>query len=92
MNEKYTCSEKELYSILQVCLKYRTLLLGHKIYVNTDHKALTFLKTAKLSNNRLSRWFLALQEFDLELTHVSGKAYNTADFISRQADFRHDSA
>lgn len=84
--KRYTTTEKELFSIVQVCLKYRTLLLGRRIICHTDHVALTFFKTAKLTNNRLSRWYLALQEFNLELLHIPGKSNNSADFLSRDCD------
>jgi hypothetical protein len=89
---RYTTTEKELYSILSICLKYRTLILGRKIYVNTDHIALTFIKTAKLTNNRISRWFIALQEFDLEVIHIPGKNNKTADYLSREIEYSYESA
>lgn len=89
---QYTTTEKEMLTIVQVCIKYRTLLLGHEIKVNTDHKALIFFKTAKLTNNRLSRWYLALQEFHLTLFHVDGMKNNTADYLSREINFSYDSS
>lgn len=38
-----------------------------------DHHALAYLKQSKLGSGRLTRWTLALQEYKLEIRHVSGK-------------------
>ena len=43
-----------------------------KIKVYTDHNPLTFLKTMKNRKQRLVRWSLVLQEYDLEMQHIPG--------------------
>ncbi len=45
--------------------------------VETDHKNLTFLKTAQSATVR--RWQLALQEFDFEYIHIKGEDNVVAD-------------
>ncbi len=52
--------------------------------VETDHKNLTFLKTAKSAKVR--RWKLALQEFDLEYKHIKGEDNVVAAAFSRLCD------
>lgn len=79
----YTISEKELFAILSLCQKFRNLLLGRTVYCSTDHESLTFLHTCKLTNSRLSRWYLALTEFDLQLTYIPGPQNRIADYLSR---------
>jgi hypothetical protein len=49
--------------------------------VETDHKNLTFLKTAQSAKVR--RWQLALQEFDFKYTHIKGEDNVVADAFSR---------
>lgn len=50
----YTVTELELLGILFACQKFKIYILGHPIYLYTDHKALTFLFSCKLKNARLS--------------------------------------
>jgi hypothetical protein len=49
--------------------------------VETDHKNLTFLKTAQSAKVR--RWQLALQEFDFKYIHIKGEDNVVADAFSR---------
>ena len=54
----------------------------YPIVVYTDHNPLTFLsKTTK--NQRLLRWSLFLQSYNLELYHIKGKDNVLADALSR---------
>ena len=43
-------------------------LVGQEFTVETDHKALTFLHSAKHFNSRLARWALRLQTFSPFIT------------------------
>ncbi len=52
--------------------------------VETDHKNLTFLKTAQSAKVR--RWQLALQEFDFKYKHIKGENNVVADAFSRLCD------
>ena len=55
----YTTTEKELLSIVFAVRKFRTYLLGNRTIIRTDHKALSFLNTCKLTHSRITRWVLA---------------------------------
>lgn len=57
-------------------------ILGYPINVLTDHKSLTFLFRCRLRNARLTRWTLALQDFNLRIHHISGPT-NIVDYTSR---------
>jgi len=85
----YTVTELELLGILFACQKFKIYILGHPINLYTDHKALTFLFSCKLKNSRLTRWTLALQEFDLKIIHCPGKD-NPIDTLSRHPLGRDD--
>ncbi len=76
--------EKEAYAIFYTITKFDFLLRDVKFVVETDHKNLTFLKTAQSAKKR--RWQLALQEFDFEYIHIKGEGNVVADAFSRLCD------
>ena len=46
--------------------------------------ALTFLRTFKFVNARLTRWILAIQDYNITIEHCPGKDNVAADVLSRQ--------
>ena len=77
--------EKETLGLVLV-LEHFDVYLGStpfKIKVYTDHNPLTFLKTMKNKNQRLVRWSLALQEYNLEIQHIPGSENVVPDALSR---------
>ena len=80
----YFTTEKELLAIVWALQKFRTYLQGAKIINRTDHMALTFLKTCKFVNARLTRWILAIQDYSIMMEHCPGKENTAADLLSRQ--------
>jgi len=63
----YATIEKELLAVVFAIDKFRSYLVGAKIFVYTDHAALKYLLAKKDAKPRLIRWILLLQEFDLEI-------------------------
>lgn len=56
------------------------------IDIYTDHNPLIFLSRMSNSNQRLMRWALIVQEYNLNLQHIRGKDNVVADVLSRTAD------
>jgi hypothetical protein len=81
--QRYTVAEQELLGITFALEKFRLYVYRNKIHLNTDNKALTFLNRCTLTSNRIARWVLQLQEYDLEIKHISGVENHLADVISR---------
>ena len=75
----YLTTEKELLAIVWALKKFRTYLQGAKVINRTDHMALTFLKTCKIVNARLTRWILATQEYSIAIEHCPGRENIAAD-------------
>lgn len=48
-----------------------------------DHNPLTFLTTLQNPNQRLMRWSLFLQPYNLEIRHIKGTENVVADALSR---------
>lgn len=82
--KRYHTSEKECLAILRDVEVYRPYLDNSLFTVVTDHNALTWLKTAKLSK-RLERWALKLQELNYDIVHRPGKSNVVADCLSRRS-------
>ena len=83
--KNYSVVEKETLGLV-LALEHFDVYLGStpfKIKVYTDHNPLTFLKTMKNKNQRLVRWILALQEYNLEIQHIPGSENVVADALSR---------
>jgi hypothetical protein len=67
-------------SIVETLREFRTILLGYKIIVHTDHKKITY---AKSTSNRVMHWRLLIEEFGPEFRHIKGKHNFIADALSR---------
>ena len=63
-NERnYSTVEKEALAIKWPMDKLRYYLLGREFTLVTDHAPLKWMATAKDTNARVTRWFLALQNY-----------------------------
>ena len=81
--KNYSASELECLALKWAVKHFRQYLLGTKFTVYTDHYALKWLMTCKDNNAKLSRWSLALQEYDFDVIHKPGKINTDVDALSR---------
>jgi len=58
-------------------------LYGQVFTLITDHRPLTWLKTMKNANQRLTRWAVFLQQFKFDIQHRPGSQHKNADGLSR---------
>ena len=82
--KRYSTIERECLAIIWGLEKFQRFLLGRYFTLQTDHRPLTFLKSAETKNNRLLRWALALQEFKFDIVPISGHTNMFADLLSRE--------
>lgn len=64
--------ETELKAIVYALAKWRPLLLGKKVTVESDHATLAKMMTLKQVTPRLGHWLDKLAEFDLVVKHIPG--------------------
>ena len=79
----YYTTEKELLAIVWALQKFRSYVMGGKVVIRTDHKALIFLKTCKLLSGRLTRWNMTIQDYDILIEHCPGKNNSVEDTSRR---------
>ena len=81
----YSTIEKELLAIIQAIQKFECYLHpSHKgLHIYTDHNPLTFLHRNKFNNQRLLRWSLLLQPYNITIHHIKGSHNCIADALSR---------
>jgi hypothetical protein len=79
LNEK----EHELLAVVYALQKFRVYIFGHKVTVYSDNKALSFSKRCSLTSNRVTRWIMQIQEYDLDIVHIKGTDNFFADTLSR---------
>ena len=81
----YSTIEQELLSLL-LALQFFEVYVGCTplpVKVYTDHNPLVFLKQMRNSNQRLMRWSLLVQDFNLDICHKKGVDNVLADALSR---------
>ena len=58
--QRYAVTERELLSIVATIKKFRTIFLGQKLRVYTDHKNLTY---RNFNNDGVLRWRIIIEEY-----------------------------
>lgn len=81
--EKYTVTELELLSIVELLKEFKGMLLGYKVEVWTDHINLTRDNLGLDTSDRVHRWRLLLNEYDVDIKYIKGENNTVADAISR---------
>lgn len=85
----YSTIEKEALALL-MALQHFEVYIGSSslpVIVFTDHNPLVFLSRMKNSNQRIMRWSLFVQDFNLEIRYKKGKDNVLADALSRSFSF-----
>jgi len=81
--QNYTVTELEGLAVVASIQHFEVYLYGTIFTVITDHRALTFLQSAKLLSGRLARWTLYLQTFNFKVAYRPGPQHQPPDALSR---------
>lgn len=86
----YTIYDKELLAIIAAFKQWRPYLYGsnHPIQVTSDHKNLSYFRSAKFLKPRHARWAEFLSQFDFQIAHIPGVENKIADALSRADDLK----
>lgn len=79
----YGTIEKELLAVVWSIKHFRPYLFGRKFDLETDHRPLVYLFSMKEPSSRLTKFRLALEEYDFTINYIPGKSNVLADALSR---------
>ena len=84
----YSTIEKECLALLMALRKFNFFVYDspHIVTVHCDHNPLTFIHKMCNHNQRLMRWSLELQDYNLNIVHIKGKNNVIADALSRSGE------
>jgi hypothetical protein len=82
--QRYSTCERELLAIVYALDRFKVYVYGHKITLCKDNKSLTLLNRCVITSNRVARWMLNIQEYDIEIKHIKGVQNHLADVLSRK--------
>ncbi|XP_014473234.1 PREDICTED: uncharacterized protein LOC106743678, partial [Dinoponera quadriceps] len=79
----YTTTEQEGLALAWALEKFNVILYRRRVYVRTDHRALTFLGSCAIHSRRIARWMEKFQNYDLRIQYIPGASNTIADTLSR---------
>ena len=84
----YEIYDRELLGIIQALETWQHYLQGssHPTIIFSDHKNLTYFRSAQKLNRWQAHWSLFLSQFKLKLVHVPGSQMVQSDALSRHSD------
>ena len=85
---RYEIYDRELLGIIRALREWRHYIQGsgHTTTIFSDHKNLTYFRTAQKLKDRQARWSLYLSEFNIKLIHLPGTKMIQSDTLSRRPD------
>ena len=81
--QNYATIEKEAFALILAVRTFSVYFGSHPVTVYTDHSPLQFLKSMANYNQKLLRWSLELQQYNLEIVHRPGRQNLIPDILSR---------
>eukprot|EP00253_Pinus_taeda_P031973 PITA_31973 len=80
----YTVTKKEFLAVIYPINKFRHYITGYTTFVHTDHLAIKYLMYKSVTNDRVTKWLLLLQEFDITIVDRPVSAHSPwyADIVN----------
>jgi len=75
--------EREAYAVIWALGRFRDIVFGSHITIFVDHNPLKYLTERASKSAKLTRWALALQEYDITFEYTKGTTNVVADCLSR---------
>ena len=81
---------KEAFAIYQAVKKLAIYITGCDVTIRTDHRPLQKFLLKETLNDKVNRWGLELEQFQLKLEYIEGKKNTLADTLSRLVEMNPD--
>ncbi len=78
----YTVTEREFLAVVYAINKFRHYITGYEVFIHTEHFSIRFLMNKPITNGRVIRWLLLLQEFNIIVMDHLGRDSLAEDFLS----------
>ena len=82
--KNYSAVEQECLAVVCGVKHFDVYLSGQEFRIETDNRALVYLKNFKEKNSILTRWALAVQPYQFVIAHRAGMLNDNADGLSCQ--------
>jgi hypothetical protein len=79
----YIVTKKEFLVVFHVINKFHYYITGYEVFLHTDHFFIRFLMNKPITNGRVTRWLLLLQEFNITMLDRPRKENLAANFLSQ---------
>jgi hypothetical protein len=79
----YTVTKKEFLAVIHAIIKFRHYITSYPVILYTDHSTIKYLSNKPITNGRITRWLLLLQEFDITIKDRPERENLVIDFLSR---------
>ena len=79
----YSTIEKECLAVVWGIKRFHMYLYGVRFVLQMDHEPLKYMNSAKFTNNRLMRWAMFLQSYNMKVEAIKGSDNVGADYLSR---------
>jgi len=81
--KRYSTIEKEALGLVLAVRMFSVYFGTQPVKVFTDHSPLQFIQRMANHNQKLLRWSLELQQYNLEICHRAGRDNLMPDLLSR---------
>jgi hypothetical protein len=81
---RWAITELEGLAMIEGIRHYHLYLTDRPFTLVTDHAALQYIESTKMTSGRLSRWALFLQQYRMKVQYKKGKLHTNADSLSRR--------
>jgi hypothetical protein len=78
----YTVTKKEFLAVVHAINKFLHYITCYELFVHTNPFTIIFLMNNPITNGRVTRWLLLLQEFNITMLDRPGKENLVVDFLS----------
>ena len=83
LGKRTTPLKKNVWGIIWGIDKFHKYLYGVEYLVETDHKPMSYLQTAKVLNPRIMRWAMRLQPYRFRIVAISRQDNLGTDYLNR---------